>query len=109
MSSVDKHASLSSPKQNIHMDISGEYRVEETNPSGSPYKGNCTVAAMGNDTYRFTWHVGGVYQGQGTLEGDTISVDWGDTFPVVYKVQEDGVLRGYWANHKATEILKPAR
>jgi len=46
------------------------------------------------------------YSGTGTLSGETLTVDWGDDYPVIYEVREGGnVLIGIWANGKATEVL----
>jgi hypothetical protein len=88
-------------------DISGTYSVTGTNPDGSQYSGTCTVSKISGNTYRFVWSVGNSYEGQGTLVGSRISVEWGDTHPVIYDVLPDGTLDGLWSNGKATETLRP--
>lgn len=86
-------------------DISGDYAVRGTNPNGTRYKGTCSVSKLSGNTYRFTWSVGNSYSGTGKLVGNKISVNWGDKFPVIYKVMPGGRLVGTWAGGRATEIL----
>jgi hypothetical protein len=90
--------------------IAGNYRVRGTNPDRSTYTGTLVVSQMGGNQYRFNWSVAGdKFTGTGTLNGDTISVDWGQDFPVIYQVGTNGVLNGTWSDGHATEVLTPSR
>jgi len=87
--------------------IGGSYRATGTNPDGTAYSGSCVIAARTDGTYGFDWKVGGsAYVGIGRLENGVLTVDWGDSYPVIYQVQEGGkVLVGTWSDGKATENL----
>ncbi|MCB1170912.1 MAG: fibronectin-binding protein [Leptospiraceae bacterium] len=91
----------------LAQDLSGTYSVQGTNPDGSNYSGTCIVSRISGDRYRFRWSVGNAYEGEGTLEGIRISVDWGDSTPVIYTLLPDGSLDGIWAGGKASETLTP--
>lgn len=85
----------------------GTYRVQGTNPDGSPYRGTVTITRSGT-LYQLRWQIGqDVFQGQGTLNGRVLTVDWGQPDPVIYQVQRDGTLEGTWAKGRATERLTP--
>jgi hypothetical protein len=90
------------------LDISGTYAARGTNPNGTSYRGSVTVRRDG-DHYRFVWLIAGgdTYQGTGVLNGRTITVDWGQKYPVIYNVGPNGVLTGTWNNGTATESLVP--
>lgn len=90
------------------LDISGTYAAHGTNPNGTTYRGSVTVRRDG-DHYRFVWLIasGDTYQGTGVLNGRTITVDWGQKYPVIYNVGPNGVLTGTWNNGTATETLVP--
>jgi hypothetical protein len=90
------------------VDISGKYSVRGTNPDGTTYHGTLTIRRDGN-RYRFDWVIsnGDTFRGTGTLNGNTIVVDWGQKYPVIYKVGPNGVLTGTWSNGFATETLIP--
>jgi hypothetical protein len=45
----------------------------------------------------------------GRLQGRTLSVDWGDKYPVIYRLEDDGRLAGTWSNGAAEETLTPVR
>jgi hypothetical protein len=47
-------------------------------------------------------------EGQGTLNGSMLTVDWGQPDPVIYQVMHDGTLEGTWARGRAKESLTPA-
>ena len=88
--------------------IEGNYIVEGKNPDGSTYGGNCRVIDIGDGSFSFKWTIGKqTFSGTGKFIGDTISVDWGDSDPVIYKVAADGTLNGIWADGQATETLHP--
>ncbi len=87
--------------------IGGSYQVVGKNADGSSYWGTCVVAIKPDGDYSFAWNIGdSAFVGTGKLEGDVMTVDWGDSSPVIYQVQQDGkVLTGTWADGKATENL----
>ncbi|MCB1137682.1 MAG: fibronectin-binding protein [Leptospiraceae bacterium] len=91
----------------VARDLSGTYSVQGTNPDGSNYSGTCIISRISGETYRFRWSVGNTYEGEGTLEGIRISVDWGDSTPVIYTLLPDGSLDGLWAGGNASETLTP--
>ncbi|MBN1799757.1 MAG: hypothetical protein JW822_14365 [Spirochaetales bacterium] len=85
--------------------IEGTYDVYGTNPGGSLYGGTVKIVKSGS-SYSFEWSVGESYSGTGTLQGNKLTVDWGDDHPVIYMVKENGrVLIGTWADGAATETL----
>jgi hypothetical protein len=85
----------------------GSYRVQGTNPNGSAYQGTLTIERSGS-LYLLRWRIGqDIFQGQGTLNGSTLTVDWGQPDPVIYQVQHDGTLEGTWARGRARETLTP--
>lgn len=85
--------------------LTGRYRAEGRNPDGSIYSGSVELNdAFGKIT--MIWKVGSQsYEGLGTRDGRVLTVDWGDTHPVVYVVMPDGSLHGTWANGTALERL----
>jgi len=85
----------------------GYYRVEGRSPAGRPYRGTCRLRKTGKNRYRFLWSVGASYVGNGRVEGKIVTVHWGSDKPVIYRIQEDGILLGTWAGGKATENLYP--
>ena len=87
----------------------GSYRVQGTNPNGSSYQGTLTIERSGL-LYLLRWRIGqDTYQGQGTLNGSILTVDWGQPDPVIYQVRHDGTLEGTWARGQARETLTPAQ
>jgi Caspase domain len=88
--------------------LPGKYTIDGTNPNGSRYGGKVIITAEGA-TYKFLWRIsnGDTYRGRGRLRGDTLTVDWGQKYPVIYRVTDDGTLRGRWANGRGIEILVP--
>lgn len=91
----------------IPVGLGGSYKATGTNPDGSVYQGSCVVTAKSDGTYGFDWKVGSsTYVGVGSLENGVMTVDWGDTYPVVYQVEQDGkLLVGTWSDGRATERL----
>ena len=87
--------------------IGGSYKAVGTNPDGSAYHGSCDVALQPDGTYSFNWTVGGSSSaGVGILEKGVMTVDWGESSPVIYQVQQDGkTLVGTWARGDGTEKL----
>ncbi|MEQ8351983.1 MAG: fibronectin-binding protein [Leptospiraceae bacterium] len=86
--------------------VQGTYQVNGTNPDGTPYRGNVTVTQSGED-YLFNWNIAGdQFSGKGNLSGTTLTVDWGQDFPVIYEVKDNGaVLEGTWADGQGSETL----
>src|SRR5260370_40260235 len=71
--------------------IGGDYRVQGTNPNGSPYSGTAEIAPSG-DTCRIVWHVGTVWRGICMLSGGTFAASYrsGATFRFLrYQLQPD--------------------
>ncbi len=91
--------------------LPGEYSIDGVNPNGSTYGGTVTITAGGGGTYNFRWQVGSrqTFRGTGRLRGRTITVNWGQKHPVIYRIEDDGTLRGTWSNGRATEDLTPNR
>ncbi|MBI3395315.1 MAG: hypothetical protein HY042_05735 [Spirochaetia bacterium] len=88
-------------------DISGDYTADGRNPDGSRYSGSVTITSVGGDDYEFVWHIGKeTFTGSGRLQGDSITVNWGQPDPVIYKVLSDGTLMGLWAKGRGTETLR---
>jgi TolB-like protein len=87
--------------------IEGQYSAAGRNPNGTTYSGIVTITQR-NESYLFVWKIGGsTYNGVGSLSGDTLTVDWGQQYPVIYKVQPTGRLVGLWDNDRASETLTP--
>lgn len=88
--------------------VGGTYKVEGTNPSGAAYEGTVVITGDAANGYQFKWTIAGdSFDGTGTLEGDTLTVDWGAPDPVIYKVKDGGAkLKGKWgAQGKGKEKL----
>lgn len=88
--------------------VGGTYSVAGKNPGGGRYEGTCVITGDTENGYTFQWTIGEEqYSGTGTLEGDILTVNWGQPDPVVYKVSDDGSeLKGKWGpNGKGREKL----
>lgn len=89
-------------------ELPGRYAIDGTNPDGSKYYGEVVIERRGND-YRVTWYIGeSVYRGEGRLADGVLTVDYGDSYPAIYRLRSDGVLDGIWADGTAYEVLTPA-
>ena len=85
----------------------GTYKVEGTNADGKAYEGTVEIAEQG-EGYHLSWDVGdSSYEGNGTLSGNLLTVDWGSATPVVYALGADGSLTGLWDAGKGEETLTP--
>jgi len=85
----------------------GSYRVQGTNPNGSPYRGTLSIERSGS-LYLFRWQIGkDTFQGQGTLNDRTLTIDWGSPDPIIYQVMNDGTLEGTWAKGQGKENVIP--
>jgi hypothetical protein len=91
-------------------EIGGTYSARGTNPNGSTYYGTVIIKSEG-DHYQFTWLIAGnqTIKGVGVASGNTLVVEWGQKYPVIYNVGSDGLLRGKWDNGRAIETLTPMR
>lgn len=90
--------------------VGGSYDVHGTNRNGAQYTGTVVIVPKGS-RYKFSWLIanGDTYKGSGTRKGDTIVVNWGAKYPVIYQVGPDGVLNGSWDNGRASETLVPQK
>jgi hypothetical protein len=90
--------------------VAGTYAVHGTNRNGTTYTGTVVIKPEGS-RLRFSWLIanGDTYKGSGTRKGDTIVVNWGANYPVIYQVGPDGVLNGSWDNGRASETLVPQK
>jgi hypothetical protein len=87
--------------------LTGVYRAEGTNPSGSKYTGIVALKEDGED-FKLTWWIGkDVFQGSGHYAGKMLVINWGDKTPVIYSFGKEGALDGEWADGSATETLIP--
>jgi len=97
------------PSFSQEVKIGGTYSVEGTNPGGKgSYKGSVTITPVGK-VYQLDWKVGNIYSGIGIVNGNILSVGWGNLAQagygiVTYTIQSNGVLSGTWAMAKGTEL-----
>lgn len=85
----------------------GNYHVQGKNPNGSSYSGT-VVITKNADTYFLAWKIrNSTYSGTGKLVGRTLTVEWGDSSPVIYHLENDGRLVGTWSKGTALETLTP--
>lgn len=98
-------------------DVGGTYRVEGTNPNGSPYKGTATISVTSSNTCRIVWKTGGTTSdGICMRNQDAFSAAYvlqGDVGLVIYEINPDGSMTGLWTvadqEGVGTERLIPAR
>ncbi len=84
----------------------GTYAVAGKNPNGTTYEGTVSLSRQGGK-FTLIWKVGSSgYRGVGELEGNVLTVDWGDETPVVYALMEDGSLEGLWSGGRGSERLQ---
>jgi TolB-like protein len=89
--------------------IEGMYNVAGTNPNGTTYGGMLTIS-RNDGAYTFVWRIGSsTFRGTGNFQGDSLVIDWGQAYPVIYKVAEDSRLIGTWNNGSASEVLTPLK
>lgn len=87
--------------------LGGAYAVAGRNPDGTSYQGTALVRARSDGSFEFLWRVGAFHRGIGSVEGNIVTVDFGDSFPAIYEMQPDGSLSGTWADGRASERLTP--
>jgi len=87
----------------------GVYNVTGTNPNGTTYRGALTLTKT-DGAYMLVWKIGSAtYTGTGNFQGESLVINWGQSYPVIYSVAEDGRLIGTWNGGNATEILTPVK
>ena len=75
--------------------------------AGSQYQGMVRITRNA-DGYHLDWKIGNsAYQGDGTLNGNLLTVNWGSSTPVVYALADDGSLKGLWDAGAGEETLTP--
>ena len=85
----------------------GAYKVEGRNADGTSYQGSVTIAKHGR-VYQLSWKIGSTsYRGNGTLQDNLLTVNWGGSTPVVYALAADGSLTGLWDGGHGEETLTP--
>jgi hypothetical protein len=89
--------------------IEGVYKAVGYGGTGGKYEGVVNIGREG-ERYRIDWKIGSqAYKGEGTLDGNLLTVDWGSSTPVVYALSPDGSLKGLWAGGAGEETLTPER
>ena len=87
----------------------GRYRVRGRNADGNTYSGTVSITGRSGQ-YVLDWIVGGSkYRGSGTLANNVLTVDWGNSSPVIYALNADGTLSGLWQSGAGEETLTPDR
>jgi hypothetical protein len=87
--------------------LGGRYKVAGRNPNHTAYSGTVLIQAIPGG-FEVRWRIGSTsYVGTGTVEGNILTVNWGQPTPVVYALANDGSLRGLWAGGKGEETLTP--
>lgn len=96
----------------------GTYRVEGTNPNGTTYKGQATIAQAA-EGFRMIWTIAGQsFSGTGRMEGGSLVIRWqgpSGNGMVIYRPGPQGIWRGLWdgpgvsdpAKMRGREILHP--
>ena len=95
--------------------VGGSYTVQGTNLYGSKYSGTAEITPSGS-TCHITWNTGSTSKGICMLANKAFAAYYHmgkDDGLVVYEVQPDGVLKGYWTitdqDGSGTEVLTPAK
>ena len=88
-------------------EVGGSYVVEGRGKDAKPYSGTLDLRQHGKG-FDVAWHFGADgYGGKGTLNGNVLVVDWGQTSPAVYALQADGSFVGLWDSGAGEETLTP--
>jgi hypothetical protein len=94
---------LTGGKDALPNSIVGSYLLNGVDPTGAEYAGHLTIeSGEGPDEYRLQWIVNGVQEGTGSLEAETLRVEWVTVEGVdpdargtaVFTVRDDGSLVG---------------
>ena len=85
----------------------GQYKLTGRNPNQTTYSGSVSIRAR-REGFEVGWRIGSTtYRGTGTLDGNILTVNWGQPTPIVYALAADGSLRGLWAGGRGEETLTP--
>jgi len=96
-------------KKPLMKSIEGAYTVQGINPNGSTYRGNVVIWQEA-DYYKMKWQIGrNTFHGKGQRTGNILTINWGQQYPVIYKITDSGVLNGTWQNGSGKETLFPGR
>ncbi len=90
--------------------VGGNYIVQGINLGNkSKYSGVCSITINKSKTYDVVWTVGekkAVTKGVGTLKGTTFTINYGDKYPAIYTVKENGNwLDGSFGNGAGKESM----
>ena len=84
----------------VAQSVGGKYAVEGTNFDGSPYSGTATITPSSDSTCRIQWKTGdSSSSGFCMLANKAFAAAYklgGGVGLVVYELQPDGSLKGYW-------------
>ncbi len=87
--------------------ISGTYSTHGRNLEGDVYEGVAEVEQTGS-AVDIHWTINNhSYSGSGEIDGRVVTVFWGEEFPVVYVVMDDGELHGTWGDGLAFDKMTP--
>ncbi|MCB1355176.1 MAG: hypothetical protein KDK53_01285 [Maritimibacter sp.] len=100
-------ALLLAPTLTFAQSLAGSYDVWGRNLDGAVYTGTAQVSDDGETVSIFWQTTVGTYSGTGARDGNTILVDWGSDYLIVYTVMSDGELHGTWADGYALDRLSP--
>ena len=96
--------------------IGGKYNAHGTNFDGSPYDGTAVITRTSDSTCRIHWETGSTSNGFCMLSGKSFAAAYvmgKDVGLVVYELQPDGTLKGYWTiadkSGSGTEVLTPSK
>jgi hypothetical protein len=90
------------------INIVGKYDVHGLNPNNSQYGGTVTISKNSSNQYEVVWLVGSsTTNGSGKIEGKTLTVFYGEKYPAIYQIKENGnYLDGKWgAGGSGSEAL----
>ncbi len=86
--------------------IGGLYRNKGTDGAGESYTGIAAVLPQA-DTVRMIWWVEDeMLSGIGELDRNSLVVQWGEKYPVVYSPTGEGVLSGEWDDGAGNDTLE---
>lgn len=100
-------AFLLAPTLALAQSLAGQYDVWGRNLDGAVYEGTAEVRDDGKSVTIFWDTTAGVYSGTGMREGNTVLIDWGSDFLIVYTVMSDGEMHGTWGDGYALDRLSP--
>lgn len=92
---------IAKPLPPAEISVGGMYEVKGANPDGTAYSGTVKISQAGS-VYLFGWNVGASYGGIGIRNNNSLAVSWGSGHEavngiVLYTINADGSLEGFWA------------